>query len=130
MSAEESANVTEAQRRFAAQLAQNPSLSHSSILDRFSLPQANATAMQATLQYFGQKLGCIRDLLHELDSLTLDFPSLSEIAYLKDAVLRLSFLDLESESKFSVYLKGGRQLTPQHTLLPCSSSHAITRLSL
>ena len=105
--AEESSSVSEAQRGFAAQLAQNPSLGHSSILDEFSLPKASAREMQAMVQHFGRKLGRIRDLLHELNSLALDFPNLSEVAYLKGAVLRLSFLDLQSETKFSVYLSGG-----------------------
>ena len=99
--------MSEAQRRFAAQLVQNPSLSHSSILDEFSLPQANATAMQATVQHFSRKLGRIRDLLHELDTLAFDFPNLSNVGFLKSAVLRLSFLDLDSETKFTVFLRGG-----------------------
>lgn len=72
--------------------------------------------MQAIVQYFSQKLGRIRDLLHELDSLALDFPSLSRVDYLKDAVLRLSFLDLESETKFSIYLRGGELMSDHWSL--------------
>ena len=74
--------------------------------------------MQAIVQYFSQKLGRIRDLMHELDSLALDFPCLSRVDYLKDAVLRLSFLDLESETKFSIYLRGGG-LMSNHSSLSC-----------
>ena len=80
--------------------------------------------MQATVQHFSRKLGRIRDLLHELDSLALDFPNLSEVAYLKGAVLRLTFLNLEAETKFSVYLSGGG-LTEYHSPLSCSAASLV-----
>lgn len=101
--------MSPSQRTFAAQLAQNPALAHSSILDEFSLPQATPRVMQATVRRYASMLGHIKDLLLELDALPLDFPNLSEVALLPSAVLRLNFLDLESETKFTVLLAGGKQ---------------------
>ena len=71
------------------------------------MPQATASAVQATLQIIGHRLGCIKDLLLELDSLVPKFPNLSSVGLMSDGAVSLSFLDLQSETKFAVLLKGG-----------------------
>ena len=90
----------------------------SSILDDFSLPEASSDALQAVLQHFGLRIGRIRDLLLEIDSLPLDIPNLAAVGFTDLASIQVTFLDLESQTKFTCSLTPGEVLLQHLRYLP------------
>ncbi len=112
----ESGKETQRWHHLAASLAGIEVSSLPAVLS-FSIADATVIQIAATVKEYSCKLGRIEDLIHELDGLRLNCPSLSSVTAHKTCVA-LVILGLEAELKFSVQIEIGK---PWQRLLAASS---------
>lgn len=105
--ADQAPRRTTEMRKLAARLARGPGSADTEILREFAVQDAKREPLQAIVQQLGRRLGRVVRLLHELEGLRLEFPSLNSLAVLEEGALKLSFLGMRTEALFSVTLPLG-----------------------